>query len=245
MNRTICALTVLAVCLAALRPAAALTQKATFEKKVFRGAKGEKFPYRLLTPEGYDPKQLYPLVVYLHGAGSRGSDNERQLAGPVREFASPENRKKHPGFILAPQCPADTHWAAFIRHGTVDALLADLPKKYSIDVKRVYVIGQSDGGWGVWQLLALNPKRYAAAIPICGWGDPADAAKMAKVPIWVFHGAKDNVEPVKSSRDMVAALTKAGGTPRYTEYKDAGHAIWDRVYTDGKVLDWLFDQKRK
>lgn len=214
--------------------------------EVFISAKKDRLPYRMLAPAHYDPKQAYPLVVFLHGAGSRGNDNERQV-NEVPDFFKKSGRKDSPCFIVAPQCPGKgplIFWTETVGTGLVSALLDDFEKNHRIDPKRIYVTGVSDGGWGTFALLARHPTRFAAGAPLCGGGDVNDAPKYAQVPIWVFHGAKDNVEPVKSSRDLVAALRKAGGNPKYTEYPNADHNIWDRAYGNPKLYEWLFAQKR-
>ena len=225
----------------------AQSEQPTFEKRVFTDAKKNKLPYRLLVPDKYDAKKKYPLVLFLHGAGERGTDNEKQLA-TARDLATKKLRQNLPCFIVAPQCSNKEplhYWNRTVTSGLVMGMLKTVEKQYSVDPKRIYATGLSDGGWGVWQLLASYPDKFAAAVPICGKGNPAEAKKFAKVPIWVFHGANDNVEPVKSSRDMVAALKKVGGMPKYTEYADEGHACWNKVYRDPKMFLWMFEQKRE
>jgi len=233
-----------------------------FEKRTFTGASGKVLPYRLLKPDGYDPagKTAYPLVIFLHGAGERGDDNELQLLEGVREFAKPETRKKHPAFVIAPQCPLKKSWGHI---KTIDGhltllktdeptestgltleLAETLPKEFRIDPKRIYITGLSMGGFGTWDVLARYPDRFAAAIPICCGGIPETAASFAKVPIWVFHGAVDPDVEVELSRKMVDALHKAGGKPGFTEYPGVGHESWIPTYRDPEVLDWLFAQKK-
>jgi predicted peptidase len=233
-----------------------------FEKRTFTGASGKVLLYRLLKPEGYDPagKTSYPLVIFLHGAGERGNDNELQLAEGVMEFAKPEARKKHPAFVIAPQCPEKKSWGNI---KTIDGHLTllktpeptestgltleltdALAKEFRIDPKRIYLTGLSMGGFGTWDLLARYPDRFAAAVPICGGGIPDTAASFAKVPIWVFHGAVDPDVGVQLSRQMVDALHKAGGKPGYTEYPGVGHECWEQTYRNPDVLDWLFAQKK-
>ncbi len=234
-----------------------------FEKRTFKGASGKVLRYRLLKPEGYDPagSTAYPLVVFLHGAGERGDDNQAQLEEGVFEFAKPETRKKHPAFILAQQCPKNMSWGHIKKidghltllktdeptepTGLVLELVDALPKEFRIDPKRVYLTGLSMGGFGTWDLLARQPGRFAAAIPICGGGIEETAPSFAKVPIWVFHGAVDPDVEVELSRKMVDALHKAGAKPGYTEYPDVGHESWVPTYRNPEVLDWLFAQKKK
>jgi len=123
-------------------------------------------------------------------------------------------------------------------------LIEALCKEYPIDKGRIYLTGLSMGGYGTWDLISRRPELFAAAIPVCGGGDPAQAEKLAKLPIWAFHGDADPLVPVERPRDMIAAIKKAGGEPKYTEYKGVGHDAWTPTYRDSKVLDWLFEQKK-
>jgi predicted peptidase len=123
-------------------------------------------------------------------------------------------------------------------------LIESLSKEYRIDADRIYLTGISLGGFGVWDLASRKPGLFAAAMPICGGGDPAQAEKLAKLPMWAFHGDADLSVPVERSRDMIAAIKKAGGNPKYTEYKKVGHDAWTPTYTNDEVLDWLFKQKK-
>jgi predicted peptidase len=234
--------------------AAADDFKSLLEKRTFTDPAGVSLPYRLLKPEKYDSKQTYPLVVFLHGMGERGDDNDAQLLHGVAEFAKPDNRQKYPCFLMAPQCPKTTTWAKFGMEFQKDPteamrlLLDSIPglmKAFSIDEKRVYITGLSMGGFGTWDALVRRPNLFAAAVPICGGGDVKTAEQISKTPIWVFHGAKDNAVPVARSRTMVEALKKAGGDPKYTEYPDEGHASWVPAYKDADMLAWLFAQKKK
>lgn len=228
------------------------------EKKTFTDAAGKTLLYRLLKPENYDPKKKYPLVVFLHGAGERGKDNTAQLIHGVPEFAREDNRKKYPCFLIAPQCPQRKSWANVDFRAAahkiakepsepgrlVLELIAGMQMEYRIDPKRIYLTGLSMGGYGTWDLLARRPELFAAAVPICGGGDPATAKKIAKIPIWVFHGAKDRAVKVERSREMVKALAAAGGHPKYTEYPEEGHASWVPAYKDPAMMKWLFAQKK-
>ena len=227
-------------CLVVAKPARAADE---FEARVFQGEGGEKLAYRLLKPANYDPSRQYPLVVFLHGAGERGTDNAAQLKHVAWIFVTAENRAKFPCFVLAPQCPASEQWVnvpwGAERHRTPEQpsrpmwqtmrLIGELEKEFRIDPARRYAIGLSMGGFGVWDALARYPDEFAAGVPICGGGDETRAAAVAKTPVWAFHGDKDTVVKTSRSRNMVDALQKAGAKPKYTEYPGVGHDAWSRA----------------
>lgn len=217
-------------------------------------------PYRLLKPEGYDKdgQNRYPLVVFLHGMGERGDDNKRQLINGVERFVLAPARKKYPCFLLVPQCPSDDTWSPLQDTksnpefeaepnrplGLVVDLIESLSREFRIDPDRLYLTGISMGGYGTWDMIARHPDRFAAAMPVCGGGDPSQAEKLARLPIWAFHGARDSVVPPERTRAMIAAIRKAGGRPIHTEFDGAGHDSWTPTYRNQAVLDWLFAQRR-
>ena len=229
-----------------------------FEAHSFKDAKGKELPYRLLKPVNYDPQQKYPCIIFFHGVGERGTDNISQLKNGIRSWATEENRKKFPCFIVAPQCfPGqqwvDTPWT--LDHHTMPKepteamrmameLLAGLPKEYSIDTKRLYASGVSYGGFGAWDAITRYPDVFAACVPVCGGADEARAPLVAKLPIWAFHGDQDGVVKTIRSRNMIEAIKKAGGNPKYTEYKGVGHDSWNKAFAEPDVLPWLFEQKK-
>jgi predicted peptidase len=226
-----------------------------FEARTFTDADGVKLLYRLLKPKDYDSAKQYPLVVFLHGAGERGDDNDKQLVHGMNDFASDKIMEKYPCFVIAPQCPTGSSWASFRRNpeqgaepakplGQTLDLVESLTKEFSIDKKRLYISGLSMGGFGTWDALVRNPDMFAAAAPICGGGDPAKAEKIAKLPIWVFHGDADPAVNVERSREMVEALKEAGGSPKYTEYEGVGHDSWTATYKNPEFYEWLFDQRK-
>ncbi|MFM8291968.1 MAG: dienelactone hydrolase family protein [Planctomycetia bacterium] len=231
------------------------------ERKVAATEDGKpvEFRYRLMRPATVAADVKYPLVLFLHGAGERGSDNEKQLEYLPTWLAEDARRQKYPCFVLAPQCRTDRRWVEIDWSDkkslpqkpemTVDmtaavAALDATMKTEPVDPGRVYLTGISMGGYGSWDLAARLPARFAAVIPICGGGDEATARKLEGLPIWCFHGDADEAVPVERSRTMVEAVKAAGGKVQYTEYKSVGHDSWTPAYRDPATLDWLFGQKR-
>ena len=231
-----------------------------YEARVYQNDKGEKLNYRLMTPAGYSTNDTtnYPLVLFLHGAGERGDDNLKTLVHATGDFAKAENRAKHPCFVLVPQCPNEKKWVEVdwaIDHHEIPAeesislkltrdVIAALQKEFRIDEQRRYVTGLSMGGYGTWDMIARTPKFFAAAAPVCGGADEATADRVTQLPIWAFHGDKDTAVKPERSRRMIAAIEKAGGKPKYTEYPGVGHDSWKPTYADPKFMEWLFAQKR-
>lgn len=238
-------------------PSLAADVKDLYEARTFKGSTGE-LNYRLLKPKDYDPSKKYPLVIFFHGAGERGSDNAKQLVHGAKDFASDANREKYPCFVIAPQCPDGQQWVnvpwSDDKHtmpkepskpmALALELLDTFPKEFSIDTNRIYATGLSMGGFGTWDIIQRRPEFFAAAAPICGGGDVAGAKSLVKLPIWVFHGDSDGAVKTQRSRDMVAALKAAGGSPKYTEYEKTGHDSWSPTYRDPKFMEWLFSQKK-
>ena len=194
--------------------------------------------YLIALPQDYDQQEKVPLVVFLHGAGERGRDLQKvKVHGPPKLI---EAGKKFPFILVSPQCPEGQWWQA---HELI-ALLDEIESKYKVDKDRIYVTGLSMGGFGSWRLAAEIPQRIAAIAPICGGGDTSTARRLAKMPIWVFHGAKDTAVPLDLSQSMVDAITKAGGTPKLTIYPEAGHDSWTESYNNPEFYEWLLKQKR-
>ena len=241
----------------------------SFAAHVYKNDKGESMPYRLFTPTRLETGRRYPLVLFLHGSGGSGTDNVAQLqranmfGGLV--WTLPENQKRHPAFVLAPQ--SDINWACvvidpnnpprtlselrFCPSGVLGPgarlafeIIGNLLETLPIDRSRLYVTGHSMGGAGTWHMIAHRPGFFAAAVPICGHPDPASAQAVEGVPIWNFHGQGDEVEPVETSRVMIEALKKAGGHPRHTEYPGVGHNVFMWAYTEPALIEWLYAQKR-
>lgn len=214
--------------------------------------------YRVFVPQGIGHGEKVPLVLFLHGAGERGTDNVAQLVHGVPQIIGYSERTGRKAIVVAPQCPAgaqwvDTPWSApahtmnpqpSVNMAKVLALVKDMMVRYPIDPNRVYVTGISMGGYGAWDIVQRMPEMFAAALPICGGGDVACAPRLVNLPLRVVHGDADSAVPVKRSRDMVAAVNAAGGRVIYTEVPNAEHDVWSRTYADDTVLDWLFGHVR-
>lgn len=238
---------------------------------------GVTMGYRLFVPENYDPAQSYPLVMFLHGAGETGTDNEIQITANqgATVWARPEEQARHPSFVLAPQSNMDPEadkatnefgeigWTSLMLYGprgtpfepqdqlvTAYDILQKVMGEYNIDRKRIYVTGVSMGGFGTFALAIAHPDEFAALVPICGGGDPARLATVAKIPMWIFHAEEDPAIPVQMSRDSVKALEEAGGTPKYTEYPagtyffPVAHLSWVPAYANPEMREWLFQQSK-
>lgn len=234
-----------------------------YESRLFTTSKGTDLPYRILFPENFDPDQKYPLILFLHGAGERGADNELQLTHGAALFLDESNRREYPAIVVFPQCPDGQWWVDValiggIRYGQlmpgtnfaaaasmlmVMELMEELLKQTYVDRHRVYALGLSMGAFGVYDLLQRRPQWFAAAVAICGGGDiqvvPAYASHTA---LWIFHGVQDPVIPVESSRMLKYALMRAGAYPRYTEYSGVYHNSWDPAFAEPDLLPWLFGQ---
>ncbi len=200
--------------------------------------------YLLSLPDGYDadPHKKWPIILFLHGAGERGSDLEKnRVHGPFKEFAK---GRKVPAIVLAPQCPEGDWWSSEKMLVVLTGLLNDAEKRYRVDKKREYLTGLSMGGYGTWALAEMYPKRFAALAPICGNGDVSKVVVLNSVPIWTTHGDHDPSVPVQGTRDLVAALRAAGSTVRYDEIPGGMHDVWSAVYANDEFWTWLLAQKK-
>ena len=227
-----------------------------FESDTIHGH-GSALPYRLLKPETMEKGQKYPLVLFLHGFGERGTDNEKQLAGVGGAFTKKQIREKFPAFVAAPQAPA-----SWIAHPVFDKpiampakttptmllvadLVVSLEKKHPIDPDRIYLMGYSNGACAVWELVERHPKSWAAAVPMSGAGDPRHMAAAAHLPIWAFHGDKDATIPVQRMHELMSALQAAKGHPLYTLIPNGSHGdAKGKGLSDPTVIPWMFAQRR-
>ncbi|MFF3007415.1 prolyl oligopeptidase family serine peptidase [Kitasatospora sp. NPDC057940] len=203
---------------------------------------GNDLGYALSLPDGYDEGPgPWPLLLFLHGAMERGEDLAAlAVHGPVRQIA---DGAKLPFVVVAPQCPAHSSWVAEV--SALAALVEDVARTYRIDPDRRYVTGLSMGGTGTWALAARYPRRFAAAVPICGSGLSEAAPRLVDLPVWAFHGGEDDVVPVAHTERVVEALREAGGPVRFTRYPGVGHDSWTRTYDDPEVYTWLLAQSRR
>jgi len=240
----------------AVNPLAAQAQNEDsnlFIARVFKSKHGETMPYRIFIPRDYDSQKKYPLVLWLHGGAGRGTDNLKQISGGNTSgshlWIRADVQKKYPAFVIAPQCPENEMWATVeLAKPTrqlriVEELLAGIQKEFNINSQQLYVTGQSLGGFGTWALISEHPETFAAAIPVCGGGDESMAPRLIHTAIWAFHGEEDQAVSVERSRKMIAAIKKAGGTPRYTEYEGVGHNSWERAFIEPDLISWVFAQR--
>lgn len=208
----------------------------------------EGLPYRVLLPEPYDVSRRYPLVIFLHGSGERGRDNERQLLHGVHHFARPEVRRALPAIVVAPQCPPESSWGGTWFGGpnatqaTVVRLVEDLCRRRTVDPERVLLVGASMGAIGGWELLAHHRERFAAALLLCGDPDVAWAERLRGFPVWSFHGGADDLVRPEHARALHAQLPPPA---RWTELPGLGHDIWEPVFTSPEVYAWLGAQRAR
>ncbi len=203
--------------------------------------KNIKLEYLLSLPKGYrTSKEQFPLMLFLHGSGERGSDLEKiKLHGLPKVL---EAGLELPCIVVSPQCPGDLWWDT----EALTVLLDQLEETLRVDPDRIYVTGLSMGGFATWELATRHPKRFAAIVPICGGGEPFFASEITHLPVWVFHGAKDDVVPLEYSERMVKALKKYGNKRvKFKIYKHAKHDSWTKTYANPKVFAWMLEQKRK
>ncbi|MFI5129297.1 MAG: prolyl oligopeptidase family serine peptidase [Chitinophagales bacterium] len=230
-----------------------------FSINTYINDRGDTLRYRQLFPDS-DTLRRFPLIIFLHGSGERGNDNEAQLKWGVMNFATDENMIRYPAFVIAPQCPAGVNWSNFNRDRNstqmtllpsptkpmqlVIELIDKVKKTLRVDTNRIYITGLSMGGYGTYDAIERYPHLFAAAVPVCGGGDVSRVPSIAHLPIWIFHGAEDPAVSPVYSLDMLQALTRAGGHPGFTQYPEVGHFSWLGAYSDQQMLAWLFRQHK-
>jgi predicted peptidase len=233
---------------AALLPARAEDKPKTgFVDKTFKNADDTESPYVVFVPHDYDPAKEYPTVLFLHGAGETKTAKSGGKM-PVEVGIGPAiktREKTFPFIVVIPRAEGFGWQAGSANAKRALAMLDEVQKAYKTDPKRQYLTGLSMGGYGTWSIAAAHPDRWAAIAPVCGGGDPKDADKIKDLPCWCFHGDEDGAVKVERSREMIAALEKAGGHPRYSEYKWVGHDSWDPAYATNELYAWLLKQSKK
>ncbi|WP_178983359.1 carboxylesterase family protein [Winogradskyella helgolandensis] len=226
---------------------------------------GDTLNYRMLLPKNFDESKTYPVVLMLHGAGERGNDNKKQLAHGSQLFLKEKNRDSLPAIVIFPQCPSGDYWSKLEADRstkpitfnykykdaptTAMALMMDLMDEIVaqpyVKTDQVYAMGLSMGGMGTFEIIYRKPEMFAAAIPICGGGDPESVTAYAQtIPLWIFHGAKDDVVDPKLSLNMASAIISAGGFPKLTLYDFANHNSWDPAFAEPELLNWLFSKTK-
>ena len=239
--------------------------KSLYQKHWFMHGK-DTLPYRLLLPKNYDASKEYPFILFLHGAGERGNDNEAQLMHGWKLFLQDNVRDSFPAIVVFPQCPANSYWSNVeFRYDSISKqrsfhfpakgepttamkmlieLFDELEDNYKLDDDRYYIGGLSMGGMGTFELVRRKPSTFAAAFPICGGGNTSTAKKLRKTSWWIFHGQKDNVVPPELSIEMAEALKKRKAEVKLTIYPEANHNSWDPAFAEKDLIPWLFSKER-
>ncbi|HMQ47975.1 MAG TPA: prolyl oligopeptidase family serine peptidase [Saprospiraceae bacterium] len=239
-------------------PGLSMAQDVDYEKRVFLASNGHELPYRILFPAGYGQTDTaFPLLLFLHGAGERGDDNQAQLVHGGAFLR--EQNKHHPAIVVFPQCAASSYWIELESEGSgktrqlgfpfnekgtppMEAVQELLDSLLNTErVGKVYLGGLSMGAFGGFDLLARRPDTFEAAFLICGGGNTLLAPLYAPhTRLWLFHGTEDSVVPVQYSQKMYEALQEAGANVRYTEYPEVNHDSWNAAFAEPELLNWLF-----
>ena len=231
-----------------------------YEKRLYI-TQNDTLPYRLLLPDNYNPKTSYPLLVFLHGAGERGTDNEKQLLHGSNLYTSEIFRKNYPAIVVFPQCPKNSYWASVQKNKTkklekrfnfeknlkifhtqevLELFMYDLEKSFNIDSSSRYLGGLSMGGMGTFELVTRMPNYFAAAFAICGGGNPAWSKTLGKTPFWIFHGDKDNVVSYRFSKRMYRKMKRFNKDTKFTSYKGVNHESWNNAFQETQLFPWVF-----
>ncbi|MCK5674187.1 MAG: prolyl oligopeptidase family serine peptidase [Spirochaetales bacterium] len=238
-----------------------LSAAGSYEAMSYENKDGEKLNYRLHLPEillDNNDLKSYPLILFFHGSGGRGSDNILPVLGSPKDILKITEKFQVPVIIVVPQCPLKFQWSDIPPNADLNRMkknptlpmkltiemLEEIIAEYPVDLDRIYAVGFSMGGYAVWEILQRFPDKFAAGIPVCGAGDEELTDLIKDIPIWAFHGEDDTVVSPKHSRTMINALIKSGGDPLYTEYENTGHNSWSRTFSNEEVILWLLDQSR-
>jgi predicted peptidase len=247
------------VCVLALPALAQFSPEEMLKPYVYTNETGETFPYRMSAPQFPEAGRRYPLVLFLHGSGECGTDNLRHIQTGLPKLMTVLLKQPEPVIVVAPQCQSGNWWVRRLafdeKYAAPQSPSASLEVALTLcrslvasglaDSNRLYITGLSLGGFGTWDAIQREPTMFAAAVPLCGGGDIRRVRAINRLPIWVFHGRMDKNVPVACSRRMVEALRQAGShAVQYTEYPSADHVIWDTVYADPALVDWLLKQTR-
>jgi predicted peptidase len=248
---------------AAPRSSARIPQTGFLDRTI--SIRGTTYKYQVFVPEDWSAKQKWPIILFLHGAGERGSDGLLQTDVGLPHAIRLDRSRFHT-VVVIPQCLKDSWWPTPQMEELALAALAAASKEFKGDTKRTYLTGLSMGGYGSWSLAAKYPGKFAAVVPICGgivlpehlrqqrpdlastaYPDEAKsyeevAKKIGKTPVWIFHGGADEVVPPEGSRKLDQALKAAGGDVRYTEYPGVGHNSWDKAYADPELMTWMLSK---
>lgn len=243
----------------------AFGQYQEYDSLTYISQKGDSLHYRQLNPLKITQGEKYPLVLFLHGAGERGSDNISQLRHGGLMFTNPVNREEYPAFVLFPQCPTDLYWPSPKRPdgfqqenpfpinteiskplALTKELLDKIIETYPIDKDRIYIVGLSMGGMGTFDMVCRFPDLFTAAIPICG-GIHTDRLNdfSSKTAFRIFHGDADSVVPVRFSREAYLKLKAEGADVEYIEFPGVNHGSWDPAFNRPDFMSWLFQQRKK
>lgn len=197
--------------------------------------------YLLYLPKEYDTNssKRWPFIFFLHGAGERGNNLDRVLSQGLPKLLQ-RDPDDFPFIVVSPQCTGHGRWSSDILNSALDEII----NTYRIDRNRMYLTGLSMGGFGTWALAIAYPSRFAAIAPICGGGDPSKVCAIKDMPVWTFHGAKDDIVPLESTEVMVDALQHCGGKVLFTVYPNAGHDSWTQTYNNPQLYDWFLENVR-
>lgn len=212
------------------------------KKRTGSAMKSIELEYLLHLPQDFHPDsgKKYPLILFLHGAGERGHDVQKVKKHGVAKIA--EKKRNFPFIVISPQCPAGYYWNELDKE--LISLLDKIIAEYPVDTARVYLTGLSMGGFGTWHLAIKYPERFAAIAPVCGGGNPNLVESIKDMPIWVFHGAMDDVVPLDLSVEMVEALKEFGSSVEFTVYPDAGHDSWTETYNNDSLYEWFLSFRK-
>lgn len=223
---------------------------------LFISPDGDSLPYQLYTSSDMDTTKKYPLILWLHGKGERGTDNEKQVYWTKKWLPDSLEKEAYKSFLLSPQCSKDRMWSNYdklataIKFDTITPeiqltlldLMDELKQKYPIDTTRIYIMGISMGGFGVFDLISRYPDRFAAAIPICGGADPQMSDSLLKTPIWAFHG---EIDELVDKRHTIVPMEKIKDEEHLlTIYPKVNHGCWKNAFLEPALLQWMFSKRK-